>query len=144
MTKEPVIVDSSVIVKWISQQDERYLKQADLLLQNVQRGHIVLYAPELAKYEVGNAMLHKGAPLVQTKTGSATIYTLPIHFVSETKELSLLTTEIAYRFSMTFYDASFVALADVLEGTLITDNIKHQGRILTVRVVPLAHYRAKK
>ena len=56
---KPVVADSSVTVKWINQFNEEYLKQADKLLTNAQAGSINLIAPELSKYEIGNALLKK-------------------------------------------------------------------------------------
>lgn len=141
--KERVIVDSSVIVKWLSLEGEQHVEQVNLLLSDVKEGRVHLYSPELAKYEVGNVMLQKGTPLAQTVVGTATIYALPIQFIPETKELSELTTQVAYTSSMTYYDASFVALAESLKGKLVTDNIKHQGKTTHVEVVPLRNYRSK-
>lgn len=52
-----LIVDSSVIIKWLHKEDEKYLGQAAKILEDVKNGTITLLAPELAKYEVGNALL---------------------------------------------------------------------------------------
>lgn len=143
MSKERIVVDSSVIVKWLSEQDEKHLKQADTLLADVQDEKVELYSPELAKYEVGNVMLKKGASLVQTKTGTATIYKLPIQFIREDQELCERTTELAYDHGITYYDASFIALAETLKSILVTDNIKHQGKVTTPKVIPIASYKSK-
>lgn len=143
MTKENIVVDSSAIVKWLSDEDEQYLKQADLILKDTERGRVKLFSPELAKYEVGNVMLQKEAPLAQIKAGTATVYKLPIQFVTETHEMSELTTEIAYESAMTYYDAAFLALARTLNGTLVTDNIKHQGKSKIVKVISIANYKSR-
>ena len=47
-----LIVDSSVIVKWLNQTKEQNLEQADKILSEAREGKIQLIAPELAKYEV--------------------------------------------------------------------------------------------
>ncbi len=140
MTNRSVVVDSSVMVKWLSREGEQHLEQADTLMKDMQQGKIELYSPELAKYEVGNVLLQKGLPLVQLKASHASLYALPIRFVSETKELSELTVQIAYKSKMTYYDASFVSLAQLLDGILITDNVKDQGKARTATTVPLAGY----
>lgn len=140
MANRSVVVDSSVMVKWLSQEGERHLEKADTLMKDMQQGKIELYSSELAKYEVGNALLQKGLPLVQVKASHASLYALPIRFISETQELSELTAQIAHKSNMTYYDAAFVSLAQLLGGVLVTDNIKHQGKATTVTVIPLAKY----
>ena len=57
MSVRNIIVDSSVVVKWLSADNEKYLSQADKLLFEVEKEKVRLYAPELAKYEVTNALL---------------------------------------------------------------------------------------
>jgi len=57
MSVRNIIVDSSVVVKWLSADNEEYLTQADKLLFEVEKEKVRLYAPELAKYEVTNALL---------------------------------------------------------------------------------------
>lgn len=45
---ETVVVDTSVVVKWLSQDNEGYLGQADKLLEDLQRGELWLmtqYSP---------------------------------------------------------------------------------------------------
>ncbi len=58
-----VVIDSSVTVKWINEIDEKLLDQADKVLADAQAGSIRLLAPELSKYEVGNALLKKNLDL---------------------------------------------------------------------------------
>lgn len=143
MTVQKVIVDSSVIVKWLSAQDELHLEQADQLLSDCRERRVELYAPEVAKYEVGNALL-KGKELTLHAVAGArtTLYALPIHFIPETEPLAEKAYGIAYRSGMTYYDAAFPALASTLRATLVTDNVKHHGKVTNIPVVPLAEYGA--
>lgn len=136
-----VVVDSSVIVKWLSSQDEPHLAQADRLLKDCEAGRITLHAPELAKYDIGNALLKgKGLDLRAVGSARATLYALPIHFLAENESLAERTYALAHRHRITYYDAAFPALAASLRGTLVTDNPKHQGKAKGVRVIPLADY----
>jgi predicted nucleic acid-binding protein len=41
---------------------------------------------------------------------------------------------------MTYYDASFVALARIENAVLVTDNPKHQAKQLAVKVISLKDY----
>ncbi len=136
-----VVVDSSVIVKWLSAEDEPHVEQADGLLRDCQAQRVELYAPELSKYEVGNALLKgKELGLREVRDALATTYSLPIHFLPESRELAERTYALAHRHRLTYYDAAFPALASALRATLVTDNVKHQGKVKGVRILSLAAY----
>ncbi|HLC52812.1 MAG TPA: type II toxin-antitoxin system VapC family toxin [Candidatus Nanoarchaeia archaeon] len=135
-----IVVDSSVTVKWINQINEELLDQADKLLADTQAGSISLLAPELSKYEIGNALLNKKLDLSKAYQSLGTVYQLPITFVPETKELANQTYQVAQLSGMTYYDASFVALAKREDAALVTDNPKHQAKHLDVKVIPLKDY----
>ena len=141
------MVDSSVIVKWVNRDNELELDQADKLLSDVQAGKVDLIAPDLAKYEVGNALMKKGIEEMQALQNLDTIYSLPIKFVSETEELASDTYRLANKVRLvggsakfTYYDASFAALAKQENATLVTANPKHQTKIPGIEVVPLESY----
>lgn len=137
-----IIADTSVIIKWLSAKDEKHLKQADQLLNDVQEEQVELYAPELSKYEVGNALLKgKGLAFADAKVSLATLYSLPIQFVPETRELAEQAYKLGQKHEITYYDATFLSLAQSIKATLVTDNVKHQGKTTTIKVVPLADYR---
>ncbi|MEK7458470.1 MAG: type II toxin-antitoxin system VapC family toxin, partial [Patescibacteria group bacterium] len=70
----------------------------------------------------------------------ATVYQLPITFVSESEELAKETYRIAQKEGLTYYDASFIALAKQQRALLITDNPKHQGKSTEVEVKSLKDY----
>ncbi len=135
-----VVVDSSVTVKWINQINEERLDQADKLLFEAQVGSVSLLAPELSKYEIGNALLKKKLDLPQAYESLGTIYQLPINFISETEELAIQTFRIAQQESITYYDASFMALAKQENAVLVTDNPKHQGKTKEIEVRSLQNY----
>ena len=54
-----LVVDSSVIVKWLNATDEQNLEEADQILADAIKDNVELIAPELAKYEIGNVLLLK-------------------------------------------------------------------------------------
>jgi len=137
------IVDSSVIVKWLSQQNEDHLKQADAILQDVKQGKVEIITSELAKYEIGNALLI-GKKLSVSKMQEALIhfYSLPIRFIKDTFEQSLITSQIMDKTVITYYDASFVSLTKMLNATLVTSNPKHQAKAKGVKVMALKDYKS--
>lgn len=137
---KPVVVDSSVSVKWVNQINEQLLDQADKLLAETQAGTVNLLAPELSKYEIGNAILKKKLDVPNALEALGTAYQLPITFVPQTEDLAKQTYQIAQQTGMTYYDASFLSLAKQYGATLVTDNIKHQKKQLDVKVIPLKSY----
>ncbi len=135
-----IVADSSVIVKWINQIDEKLLEQADKLLTDAQSDSITLLAPELSKYEIGNALLKKKLDLPLAYESLVTVYLLPITFIPESEELAKETYRIAQRAGITYYDASFIALAKQESASLVTDNPKHQSKTTEVKIKPLSDY----
>ncbi|MBI3577462.1 type II toxin-antitoxin system VapC family toxin [Candidatus Gottesmanbacteria bacterium] len=135
------VVDSSVLVKWVNSQDEQYLQEADALANDCKKGKVILIAPELAKYEVGNALWKKVLPIPQAQASLGTIYAGPVEFVKQDEAQAMRAMEIAVSSRMTFYDASFVSLAEQRGAKLVTDNPKHQQKVKSVTVVPIKEYR---
>lgn len=128
------------MVKWLNRDNEKYTENADKLLEDVQEEKANLYAPELAKYEVGNALLNKGMATAPTLGSIATYYSIPINFISQSKELAVETYKIAKNAGVTYYDASFIALAKQQNAFLVTDNVKHQNTKDTF-VISLSNYK---
>lgn len=140
--KKILIIDSSVIVKLINVQNEQYVEKANKILKDAQDEKIDLYTSELAKYEVGNALLkRKQLELPQAYASLATVHELPITFVSESEDLAKSTYQIGEKADITYYDAAFLSLAKQYKATLITDNIKHQGKATAIKVIPLSKYK---
>lgn len=137
------VVDTSVMIKWLNEHDERHLQQADNILTDAEQNLIKLYTPTLAHYEIGNALLKgKQLSVSDAKSCFAVLAKLPILFIHETIDLAEQTYEIGERYGMSYYDATFVALAQSLEASLITDNVRHQGKVSEVSVIPLKTYGA--
>ena len=136
-----VVIDTSVLTKWLNQTDENNIDKTDQILQSALNGEIELLAPELAKYELGNVLLKKKQltpPEAYISFG--TTYALPITFISESEELAKQTYNLACNHKITYYDASFMSLAKQYNVILVTDNIKHQGKTTDIKVKSLAEY----
>ena len=141
MSENTLVVDTSVIVKWLNQDNEDYIEQADKILKDAQLDKIIIIAPELARYEVGNALLlGKHLSIEQASIVLAQLYKLPITFVEDTAELAEKTFELAVQAEITYYDASFIALAYQYDATLVTDNMKHQGKLNSIKVRAIKDY----
>ena len=135
-----LVVDSSIIVKWLNQTKEQNLRQADKILQDARRGEIELIAPELAKYEVGNVLITKGLTANEAETSLSILYAFPITFITESQDIAKQTYSLADRLRITYYDASFMSLAMQYNAILVTENIKHQGKDPKIKVVALKDY----
>lgn len=138
--KTTLIIDSSVIVKWLNQTKETNIEQADKIIKEATSGNITLYAPELAKYEVGNVLIKKEVTPTNVALLFTILYSLPIIFVAESLEIAQDTFGLAYELGITYYDASFGAVAKQYDATLVTENVKHQGKFSEVKVVALKDY----
>lgn len=136
-----IVVDTSVVVKWLNQDNEQDIDKADKILHDVSKGTARLLAPELVKYEVANVLLcGKKLTAKQARICLAAFYGLPITFVGDNEQLTLLTYNIAEKCGITYYDASFMAIAKDFDATLITDNVKHQGKAPDIAVIALKDY----
>lgn len=141
MSDVKIIVDSSVIIKWLSSDKEQHLDSANKLLEDALDEKIEILVPELVKYEVGNTLLFSKKLSSQEGTEVlAYFYTLPITFVTESEDVATKTFNMALNSGITYYDASFMSLAKQYNATLVTDNIKHQGKDLSIKVVSLKDY----
>ena len=138
-----VVVDSSVIVKWLNQQNENHLQQAEkLFLDAINYKKIEFIAPELVKYEIGNVLtVAKKLESKQVRQALSFFYSFPIEFFSDNQILSIQTHKIVFHTHTTYYDASFMALAKQEKAVLITDNLKHQKPIKGVKVIALKDYK---
>ncbi|KKS93103.1 MAG: hypothetical protein UW68_C0012G0016 [Candidatus Collierbacteria bacterium GW2011_GWB1_44_6] len=136
-----VVLDTSVVIKWLNQSSEENIDKADEIMEAALRGKIKLFAPELARYECGNVLL-KGKKMnpSEAQIVLGTAYALPITFISESEDMAKETFEIAFGMGITYYDAAFLCLAKKIDATLVTENIKHQAESKGIKVVSLSEY----
>jgi predicted nucleic acid-binding protein len=141
MNQDIVVVDTSVIIKWLNQDNEDYIEQADKVLKDAELNKIIIIAPELAKYEVGNVLLMgKHLSVDQATSVLSQFYKLPISFIEDNPVVAEQTVSLAIGENVTYYDASFMSLASQYEAVLITDNIKDQAKPDKIKVIPLKDY----
>lgn len=136
-----LVVDSSVIIKWLNTTEEKNVSTANKILDDALDNKVEITVPELVKYEIGN-VLFKGKNLTPQEATVIlrTFHSLPITFVSESEELAEETYLQAYNNKITYYDASFISLAKLYNAKLVTDNVKHQGRSSEIKIIALKDY----
>jgi predicted nucleic acid-binding protein len=136
-----VVVDNSVITKWLSSVLEENIEQADLLLTRATESKLELFAPEMTKYEAGNTILKgKKLDIPQGTAALTAFYSLPIIFLPENDMRMATTFTFAYNHKLSYYDAAYLTLAKELGATLITAD-KEQASTTLVKTILLSNYR---
>ena len=141
MRKRKIVLDSSVIVKFLFAMGEDNLSQADALLADVEKGETLLAAPVLAKYEVGNVVRFRKISEVEKLASWDNFEQLPIKYIDLDFSEGRRAQSIAEVSNITFYDAVFVELAERLKAVLVTANPKHQKKFGGVKVIALKDYK---
>ncbi len=141
-----IVVDTSVFIKWFKTRDEDLLEEARALLEEIDTRPLEVHAPALLLYEVGNILLLK------TRLGSSGLEeavdhleTLPLIVAPPAAPLLKRAARLGRQLALTFYDASFLALAVELDCPYVTADRRLFERTRTVprvrhlsRVGPLA------
>ncbi|MEK7558747.1 MAG: type II toxin-antitoxin system VapC family toxin [Patescibacteria group bacterium] len=137
-----LVIDTSVAIKWLNQDNEDDIDKANLILENVREKQVELLCPELLKYEIGNALLF-GKKIDHEDIGALMkiFYSLPISFITMSQDIANTTYSLAQTLKITYYDASFLSIAEQYNAILVTENIKHQGKSKRIQVISLKDYR---
>jgi predicted nucleic acid-binding protein len=116
-----IVVDTSVFIKWIKTKDEDLIGESRALLREIERRSLDVHVPALLLYEIGNVLL------TRTRLGLAAlelsldrIEALPFRVAPPAGLLLRRAAQIGRRFGVTFYDASFVALAAEMDCAFVT------------------------
>lgn len=135
------ILDTSVILKWYNQKDERYVEIAKQILQDFRNEQINLVVPDLTLVELANAFLKgKKLPIPEIDLLLANFFSLPL-IIKEPSQVDLSRAiGIAEKYKITVYDALFVAFAQSGSCSLISDDEKAHGKITDGTVLMLSNY----
>ena len=116
-----IVVDTSVLIKWIKTKDEELLLEAHRLLNRVEARHLDVHVPALLLYETGNILLLKtGLDASSLDAAIDGLEGLPFIVAPPATPLLKRAARVGKQFNLTFYDASFLALAVELDCPLIT------------------------
>jgi len=131
-----IVVDTSVLIKWFKTRGEEFLAEARKLLEEIERRPIEVHVPALLLYEVGNILLLK------TRLGLASLDKaverlegLPFLVAPPATPLLKRALRLGREFSLTFYDASFLALAVELDCPFVTADQRLFDRTRTLQRV---------
>jgi predicted nucleic acid-binding protein len=116
-----IVVDTSVLIKWFKTRGEGLLAEAKQLREEIERRPIEVHVPALLLYEVGNIFLLKarlGLPSLDKAVES--LEGLPFLVAPPATPLLKRALRLGREFGLTFYDASFLALAVELDCPFVT------------------------
>ena len=122
MTGAPLVIDSSVAIKWLKPQGERHVEAAEALLDAHQAGDVSLHAPTHLRLEVMNALWSHHASAQQITRALSALRRLHITLVEPDEALLVHAAELSVQHKITTYDAVFAALAERLRCELVTDD----------------------
>lgn len=141
MTSRQVIVDASVIVKWLNQEREQLTKEAFDILEQAECGTLSLLTSDLATHEVLNALIRgKGLRERMLEFAVHAFFDLPLVFLDTNFEIASLAAIIAEKHGVTFYDAVYSSIASIHQCPLVTANPKHQKSTTFSRTIPLGDW----
>ena len=123
-----LVLDASVILKWVlDAETEPGHAAANRLLERWQQGELNLLVPPLWIYEVGNILCLKRP--ADAATVLAVLWDLGLGEVPSSRGLIQRTVTLAQSHGLTFYDASYLAAAEEINGTLVTADGKLYRRL---------------
>ncbi len=81
--------------------------------------------PDIIIYEIGNALRYEVEFSVRDINKSLVeLYELDLDIVAPLPDLLKITTQIAHSYKITFYDASYISLAQTLQSPFVTADEK--------------------
>jgi predicted nucleic acid-binding protein len=123
-----VVPDASVILKWVlDAEDEPGHAAATDLLKRWQRRELSLAVPPLWLYEVGNVLCLKRP--ADAAEALAALCDLGLSEVALSRELIQRIVGLAQNHRLTFYDASYLAVAEERKAVLVTADSKFYRRL---------------
>jgi predicted nucleic acid-binding protein len=118
------VIDASIAVKWYSTFGEDDLANADGLLQKYVDGTCEFIAPSLIGYELANALrFNPNLKVAEVKRALKDFFDLQITLEDPTGYMDSA-VELAFKYSITIYDAVYAALSQVTGIPLITADYK--------------------
>jgi len=124
-TVKRIVIDASVITRWYI--NEEWTDIALELRNDYQQGKLILIAPFLIYYEVGNALRYcKDLTQQDVSNSLKSLLKLQIRLIYLDEKLLEKITEIAFLNNISIYDSSYCAIAEILGCEFITgdENLK--------------------
>ena len=134
-----LVLDASVIAKWFFEEEESDLA-LDLLEKHKSEDNKI-NAPILLLFEFGNTFRNKFKEDIDTKTefnqDISDLLRTEVNFIDPNEESLKQTYVIASKCQITFYDATYVALAQNLKCNFVTADKKLYAATKQLKFVKL-------
>ena len=117
------MVDASVAFKWlVPDSAEEDVPAAKALLADHMEGRAKIIIPALLYFEVGNILLfgRSRPPLEDALEALTDLFSIPLEVVPPAMASANATLQLASLRGISYYDATYVALAELLDCPLIT------------------------
>ena len=119
-----IVPDASVLLKWVlPEQGEPHVPQALAIRDSFMAGRIRLLVPGLWFYEAGNVLVRHYPDSAAERLATLAAFRIPE--ARPRPEWRTRIVELATRYGVTFYDASYHALAAVSDGVFVTADEKY-------------------
>ena len=134
-----LVLDASVITKWFFEEEDT--DQALKLLEKHKLETIQINVPVLLFFEFGNTVVKKFREDIDTRKefnrNLTDLLSIQLSFAETTPDLLKLVYSLASRYEITFYDATYVALAKSLKCDFVTADKKLVEATKTLKFVKL-------
>jgi len=118
-----LIVDASTATKWFVEEADS--EKANLLKRAHETGKLQLAAPDLLVYEVSNALVYHPKMVADDLTQSIIrLLELDLDLILPRADFTAETARIARKYAVSAYDASYIALADIVGTNCVTADEK--------------------
>lgn len=136
MGKYDFVLDTSVVVQWYSPEKELHVEQAIALLKKYEKlGFEKIIIPDLLVLELSNALLAgKGLRFSLVEQILGDFYGLGLTVVAVDLQTVALAIKIVKDYKVTIYDAVFLAIAQLYECRLVSDDVKSHGKIKNEKI----------
>ncbi|MBI1970202.1 type II toxin-antitoxin system VapC family toxin [Candidatus Woesearchaeota archaeon] len=118
MERQKKVVDASIGVKWFCY--EEGTAEAISLFQQHTAGKIQLIVPALFFYELANALRYKKQQ--ELTNGVLSLFLAQLLVIQPNLDIMERTVHLAQKYSLTVYDAAYLAISEVCQAKLITSD----------------------
>ncbi len=135
------ILDTSVVVQWFHHPEEKHVKEAKQLWDDLEKGKINVILPDILPLELLNAFIKgKKAAYEESYLKVAALFKIPVKIVEVSLPVLEITASVMNQYDLAAYDAYFLAIARYEGCKLISDDQKAHGKIKDGTVVMLKDY----